>query len=116
MKQAHLLVVAKSMAFVILVLISPVLCSEINLMLAEDLVKNASCLKNRNIEQALKHKIKLISQRDLGWQVFDENGEFEVERAFLINKSMQLRFRWHVSPDGRVKPVSSRAEALCLQK
>lgn len=79
----------------------------------EELVKNSPCLDGLTIENALKDKIKIRSQRDLGWQVFKEEGQFEVERAFLMKKSMQLRFRWHVNADGSINPVSSRAESLC---
>lgn len=79
-------------------------------------VKNSPCMTGRTIEDALKDKIKIRSQRDLGWEVFNENGEFEVERAFLMNKSMQLRFRWHVKLDGTITPVSSRAETLCIEE
>ena len=82
----------------------------------ENIVKNAPCLDGHSIEEALKDKIRIRSQRDLGWQIFNEDGEFEVERAFLMNKSMQLRFRWHVYPDGSIKPVSSRAESLCIKE
>ena len=82
----------------------------------EGLVKQSPCLEGKTIDDVLKDKIKMSSQRDLGWQVFNESGEFEVERAFLMNKSMQLRFRWHISPDGSIKPVSSRAESLCASE
>jgi hypothetical protein len=87
--------------------------AEINEKTVEIIVKNSNCLPGKTIEDALKEKIKSHSQRDLGWLVFNEDGQFEVERAFLMNKSMQLRFRWRVNPDGVVKPVSSRAESLC---
>lgn len=79
----------------------------------EGLVKNAPCLDGLTIEAALKEKVNIRSQRDLGWQVFKEENQFDVERAFLMNKSMQLRFRWHVNGDGNITPASSRAEALC---
>jgi len=82
----------------------------------EDIVKNSPCSDGKTIEEALKDKINMRSQRDLGWQVFNENGQNEVERAFLMNKSMQLRFRWLVNPDGSIKPISSRAEALCTKE
>ncbi|HEY8094652.1 MAG TPA: hypothetical protein VIE65_00965 [Methylobacter sp.] len=81
----------------------------------EELVKNSPCLDGLTIEAALKDKIKIRSQRDLGWQVFKEEGQFDVERAFLMNKSMQLRFRWHVNADGSISPVSNRAESLCTK-
>jgi hypothetical protein len=81
----------------------------------ETLVKSSPCL-GQTIEEALKNKIHIRSQRDLGWQVFNEEGQFEVERAFLMNKSMQLRFRWRVNADGSIAPVSKRAESLCTQE
>ncbi|TAN65347.1 MAG: hypothetical protein EPN17_17200 [Methylobacter sp.] len=81
----------------------------------EELVKNSPCVNGLTIEGALKDKIKIRSQRDLGWQVFKEEEQFDVERAFLMNKSMQLRFRWHVNGDGSITPLSSRAESLCTQ-
>ncbi len=81
----------------------------------EEIVKNAPCLDGLTIDAALKDKIKIRSQRDLGWQVFKEDGQFDVERAFLMNKSMQLRFRWHVNGDGSIAPASNRAESLCTK-
>jgi hypothetical protein len=80
---------------------------------AEELVKNSPCIDNQTIDEALKDKIRIRSQRDLGWQVFKEEDQYEVERAFLMNKSMQLRFRWHVNVDGSISPVGKRAESLC---
>jgi len=81
----------------------------------EATVKSAPCL-GQTIEDVLKNKIHIRSQRDLGWQVFNEDGQFEVERAFLMNKSMQLRFRWRVNADGSIAPVSKRAESLCTDE
>jgi len=81
----------------------------------EEIVKNSPCLDGLTIDAALKDKIKIRSQRDLGWQVFKEDGQFDVERAFLMNKSMQLRFRWHVNSDGSIAPASNRAESLCTK-
>jgi hypothetical protein len=102
------------------------LCMVLNMVLAvnsayaqidettvEELVKNSPCLDGLTIEASLKDKIRIRSQRDLGWQVFKEEDQFDVERAFLMNKSMQLRFRWHVNTDGSITPISSRAESLC---
>ncbi|WP_374089915.1 hypothetical protein [Methylomicrobium lacus] len=79
---------------------------------AEIKIKNSPCL-GQTIEEVLKNKIHIRSQRDLGWQTFDEEGHVEVERAFLMNKSMQLRFRWRLNADGSITPVSKRAESLC---
>ncbi len=80
----------------------------------EAIVKNAPCFNNQSIEAVLNSKIKTGSQRDLGWQIFKEDVQFAVERAFLINKSMQLRFRWLVTVDGNITPASKRAETLCM--
>ncbi len=87
--------------------------SQVDEAKAEEIVKNSPCIDNLTIEEALKDKIRIRSQRDLGWQIFKEDDQFEVERAFLMNKSMQLRFRWHVNADNSISPVSKRAESLC---
>ncbi len=81
----------------------------------EEIVKNAPCIGKLTIDEALKDKIRIRSQRDLGWQVFKEADQYEVERAFLMNKSMQLRFRWHVNADNSIAPVGKRAESLCTK-
>lgn len=95
---------------------NPVFAQVIDASTVEALVKNAPCLDNQSIDAVLTNKIKTGSQRDLGWQVFTEDDHFEVERAFLINKSMQLRFRWRVHADGSIAPVSKRAEGLCVSE
>ena len=100
---------------VLVVLLVHTVYAQVDGTSAESIVKNSPCL-NKTIEEVLKDKLKTSSQRDLGWQVFNEDGEFEVERAFLMSKGMQLRFRWHVNPDGSIKPVSGRAESLCTQE
>jgi len=86
--------------------------AEIDASRAEALVKNSPCL-GQTIEAVLNNMIHIRSPRDLGWQVFNEDGQFEVERAFLINKSMPLRFRWRINADRRITPLGKRAEALC---
>jgi hypothetical protein len=75
-------------------------------------VQSSPC-QGQTVEEALKTKIHTRSQRDLGWQTFHEEDHVEVERAFLMNKSMQLRFRWRINADGSITPVSKRAESLC---
>lgn len=89
--------------------------AEINEPDVEAAVKNAPC-REQTIEDALKNKIHIRSQRDLGWRIFNEDGHFEAERAFLVNKSMQLRFRWRLNEDGSITPVSKRAETLCTEE
>lgn len=83
---------------------------------AEAVVRNMPCLNGLTIDNILKDKIKTRSQRDLGWQIFkQEDQTFDVERAFLMNKSMQIRFRWHINTDGSITAVSSRAQSLCTE-
>ena len=87
--------------------------AQIDEVKAVEIVKNSPCINDLTIDEALKDKIRIRSQRDLGWQVFKEEDQYEVERAFLMNKSMQLRFRWHVNADGSITPIGQRAESLC---
>lgn len=96
-----------------LLMITPSANAAVDESSAEAVVKNTPCIHNLTIEAMLNTKIKTGSQRDLGWQVFKEDNHLEVERAFLINKSMQLRFRWQVNEDGSITPISKRAETLC---
>lgn len=76
-------------------------------------VMSAPCLDTRSIEQTLSATIKRSTQRDLGWHVFPETSYVDVERSILLNKSMRLRYRWRVFPDGRVVPANERATKLC---
>ena len=89
---------------------------EINENRAEEIVKTSVCIGDQNIEEILRKKIKRRSQRDLGWRVYKENGQFDVERAILISKSMRIRYRWQVSSEGKLKPVSKRAKKLCSEE
>ena len=89
--------------------------AQIDEVTAEEKVKSASCLDGLTIEQVLKNKFHSRSQRDLGWQVFKEQDQYDVERAFLMSKSMQLRFRWHVNAEGIISPDGGRAESLCTK-
>lgn len=79
---------------------------------AERLVKNQPCLAGETIDQFLDHTLK-PSYRDLGWRVFARDGGFDVERAFLASKSMELRYRWRVGATKAPQPISERAEHLC---
>ena len=83
--------------------------------IADVLLISQQLFNNVSIDDTLKDKIRIRSQRDLGWQVFKEDDQFDVERAFLMNKSMQLRFRWHVNAEGVIKPDGTRAESLCVK-
>ncbi len=87
--------------------------AELSNELAEEQVKNANC-KDLPIKTALKHKIKKHSQRDLGWRVFNHDTYIDVERAILVNKGKQIRYRWRIDQQGSVFPVSKKAKKLCL--
>lgn len=79
------------------------------------LTQSQLCKAELTIDQALAKTIKSRSQRDLGWRTFSGPGFIDVERAVLINKGMELRFRWRVEEDGAVGPENERAERLCSE-
>ncbi|MEY4211734.1 MAG: hypothetical protein RLZ92_2115 [Pseudomonadota bacterium] len=76
-------------------------------------VKNLPCKDNLTVEQTLDQSIKSHSQRDIGWRQFQEDDYIDIERAVLINKSMEMRYRWRVKADNSITPQSDRAEKLC---
>lgn len=80
---------------------------------ARNRVTQQTCLQNETVDQWLNHKLR-PSHRDLGWRVFKEEVGYIVERAFLVSKSMEIRYRWHVDEQGAIFPDNSRAENLCL--
>lgn len=81
--------------------------------LAEAQVKWQPCNASENVDAHLSQKTR-HSQRDLGWRVFDsDDGGFDVERAFMASKAMEIRYRWHVNGQGSIWPVNRRAEELC---
>ncbi|MBS4052380.1 MAG: hypothetical protein KGZ69_14425 [Methylomonas sp.] len=82
---------------------------------ASQQVKARFCKDNLTIDQTLDKSIKSHSQRDIGWRVFEEDGYYDIERAVLINKAMELRYRWRVFADGSMQPQNERAENLCRQ-
>lgn len=75
--------------------------------------KAQACRGGLTVEQALDRAIKSHSQRDLGWRTFPGNGFIDVERAVLVNKGMEMRYRWRVEQQGTVGPENERAEKLC---
>lgn len=105
----------RSTLFLFLFLFCLPVLAELTEKQAETRVRTMECKDGESIEDALEHKIKRHSQRDLGWRVFSEaEGRFDVERAILINKGMQIHYRWRVDAEYNVKPLSKRAEKLCL--
>ncbi len=79
---------------------------------AEGIVQQADC-NGQTVDEALKSVLKRHSQRDLGWRIFIEGNDIDVERAILINKGRQTRYRWRVDREGAVTPVSKKARQLC---
>lgn len=75
-------------------------------------VEAAPC-KNATVRQVLDQTINQHTQRDLGWRVFVNPDDLEVERAVMINKGMELRYRWRVNTQGQVQAGNDRAERLC---
>ena len=80
---------------------------------AAEQVKTMLCKDNLTVDQTLDKSIKSHSQRDIGWRAFQEADYFDIERAVLINKSMERRYRWRVFANGSIEPQSDRAETLC---
>lgn len=81
---------------------------------AQQKVKELTCKNNLNVEASLDQAVKAHSQRDIGWQVFEESGYFDVERSVLVSKGVEFRYRWRVFQDGRIQAENDRAEKLCL--
>lgn len=81
--------------------------------LAEERVRTQTCQGDDNVDAFLSRKSR-HSQPDMGWRVFGtDDGGFDVERAFMVSKAMEIRYRWHVSGQGEISPVNRRAEELC---
>lgn len=76
-------------------------------------VKTMACKDNMTIDQALEYNVKSNSQRDVGWRTFQEEGYVDVERAIMVSKAAELRYRWRVNNDGSILAKSERAEKLC---
>jgi hypothetical protein len=81
---------------------------------ALSMVKNTPCKQGETIDQTLEHSIRSHSQRDIGWRNFQEEGYIEIERAVMINKAAELRYRWKVDMATQsFKADNERAEKLC---
>lgn len=77
-------------------------------------VKSLACKDNSTVEQALDQSIRSHSQRDIGWRVFQEQDFVDVERAVLVNKAKEFRYRWRVAVGGAISAISDKAQKLCL--
>ena len=80
---------------------------------AADRVKAQPCKDQQSVEQVLDQSVRRRSQRDLGWHSFEDEGYVDIERAILINKGMEMRYRWRVFTDGSITPETERAKKLC---
>lgn len=80
---------------------------------ATELVKAKLCSDNQSVEQILEQSVKSRSQRDIGWRTFQEEDYYDVERVILINKSLELHYRWRVDSNGHVNSTNDRALKLC---
>jgi len=92
------------------------IANALDLRQAEQQVKALSCKNAQTVGEVLDGSIRRPSQRDLGWRVFQDQEYYDVERAVLINKGMELRYRWRVFLDGTIKAQSQRAERLCANE
>jgi hypothetical protein len=78
----------------------------------EQAVKTLNCKNGKTVAQYLEHKLP-ANHRDLGWRVFPVENSFDVERAFLVSKNFELRYRWRVDGVGQVREVNEPARNLC---
>lgn len=76
-------------------------------------VKSMPCRDGQTVEQILDQTIKSRAQRDIGWRRFEEESYIDVERAVLITKGMEFRYRWRAENNGNIKPQNERTEKLC---
>ena len=92
-------------------LANPVKANEYNS--AKHAVINQPCQPGETIDQLLEHKHRNLFT-DLGWRVFAlKEGEYLVERAFMVSKGAELSYRWWVSAANPPKPANERTENLC---
>ena len=80
---------------------------------ASEQIKTMPCKESMTVDQILDQSIRSHSQRDIGWRTFQEEGYMDIERAVLINKGMELKYRWRVQMDGSISAQNDRATALC---
>lgn len=79
---------------------------------AKNRVITQACTHGQTVDEVLDHKAR-PSRRDLGWRVFETDDGYVVERAFMVSKAMEIRYRWHVSAQGEIYAENSRSENLC---
>ena len=104
----------KTRLFFLLLALSTTAVADFSDTDARQWVKIQPCTAGATVNQLLDQKIR-GSHRDLGWRVFADDSArvFDVERAVLVSKSMELRYRWRVDASGRIQAVTERAQNLC---
>lgn len=80
---------------------------------AKQAVLQQQCSAGATVDELLNHKHRNL-HADQGWQVFAlDNGDFLVERNFLVSKYSGVSYRWRVSASNTPQPFSEQAEKLC---
>lgn len=79
-------------------------------------VKSMICKNDQTIDQVLEQTIRSRAQRDIGWRRFQEETFVDVERAVLITKGMEFRYRWRAHADGSITAQNERTEKLCTSE
>ena len=87
---------------------------EISYVEAKQIVKHLPCSKGGTIDVYLNKKASIPAVDDLGWKAYPRENGFEIERLMLLmsNKIIQLSYKWHVSFDGKVRPINGKAMGL----
>lgn len=67
------------------------------------------------VGKRLAEAARAHAQRDLGWRFFREGEDLDVERAFRLTKSMEIRYRWRVTHAGGIVAISDHARTLCSE-
>lgn len=81
---------------------------------AKQIVKQLPCSKGGTIDDFLNKKALIPAIDDLGWKAYPRKDGFEIERLMLLtaNNIMQLKYQWHVSFAGEVRPINGKAMGL----
>lgn len=77
-------------------------------------IELAECPNGEKLKQVLEKKSHSPAHRDLGWRLFDDSTQgLIIERAFLVNKGMELRYRWRRTDQDHYIASNERAHHIC---
>ena len=77
-------------------------------------IENSLCPDDQSLSSLLDRKSRSPAQRDLGWRVFSDTEQgVIIERAFLVNKGMELRYRWIRNKKGQFISGNERSHHIC---